>query len=461
MNALVLGRFHAVTRGQSDWLASLAQQAVEEVVCVLTSADKSGTRRNPLDADTREAMLKPALLRSGKPVRLVRASDVPDSSMWVEHVLAAVEKGTGQWPTALDTRVYSANRDVRALFEAKGFETVGGEVAGLTPQELVQRVVEGREWKAEASAETAEVLSQPAVAGKLRDIFGQTLVNDDGELGHQRDFKSYGEQMDAALRQKLDDLLPHVKPGLIVDKGCGTGKLMVELSRQFPESAFVGVDLSREFLRMCDQNTYGSEDVSLVCGNIIDRSVEPGTATTVIFSSVTHEIYSYTGYSLTELDRALGNAAQELRPGGQVLIRDGVSPGLSLVRLRFVSPSTREVFKRFAAEFKRGQGVKHAWLSPDEVRLTAHDANEFLCKKDYLKNWHIEINEEYGAHTLDGYRAALMRAGLTPVLVRGYVNGWIAQHRYEGSVELCDDTGAKRNWFDTNVVAVGRKPGGG
>ncbi|MFT3838378.1 MAG: methyltransferase domain-containing protein [Myxococcaceae bacterium] len=458
MRALLLGRFHAVTKGQSDWLAALASQQIEGVTCVLTSADLSGTRRNPLDADTREAMLMPALKRSGKPVQLVRASDVADSAAWVEHVLAKIEAATGQWPTPLDTTLFSANRDVRALFEAKGFETVGEQIAGLTPQELVQRVVEGKEWRSFASPETEAVLARPVVQAKLKQIFGEKLVNDDGELGHKRDFKSYGEQMDAALRQKLDDLLPHVKPGVIVDKGCGTGKLLVELSRQFPESSFVGVDLSREFLRMCDQNTYASEDISLVCGNIIDRNVEPGSATTVIFSSVTHEIYSYTGYSLAELDRALANAASELRAGGQVLIRDGVSPGVFLARLRFLKPATREVFKRFASEFKRGQGVKHEWLGANEVRLTAHDANEFLCKKDYLKNWHIEIHEEYGAHTLDGYRAALMRAGLTPVEVRGYVNGWIAANRYQGSVELVDDTGKPLPWFDTNCVVVGRKP---
>ncbi len=455
VNALLVGRFHAVTRGQAEWLQTLATAPVEQVLCVLTSADHGGTRRNPLDADTREAMLRPALERTGKPVRVVRVNDVPDSAAWVEHVLSRVEAATGLWPTPLDTQVYSANRDVRQLFEAKGFETVGGEVTGLTPQELVQRVVDGREWKAEASKETAELLSRPEVQARLRGVFSQKLVNDDGELGHARDFRSYGEQMDAALRQKLDDLVPWVKPGLIVDKGCGTGKLLVELSRLFPHSGFVGVDLSREFLRMCDENTYGSEDVSLVYGNIIERNVEPGSATTVIFSSVTHEIYSYTGYSLAELDRALATAALELQPGGHVLIRDGVSPGLAPVRLRLVDPQTREVFKRFAAEFKHGQGVKHAWEGKDEVRLSAHDANEFLCKKDYLKNWHIEMHEEYGAHTLAGYREALARAGLQPVEVRGYVNPWIAQHRYEGHVELLDDAGAKLPWFDTNLVAVG------
>src|SRR6185436_19453692 len=161
----------------------------------------------------------------------------------------------------------------------------------------------------------------------LRDIFKQKLLNDDGELGHARDFQTYGAQMDASLKQKLEDLVPYIRPGCIVDKGCGTGKLLVELSRLYPKSSLVGVDLSREFLRLCDENTYASEDVALVFGNSIDRNVPPGSATTVIFSSVTHEIYSYTGYSHAALAKALKNAAEELAPGGHVLMRDGVSPG--------------------------------------------------------------------------------------------------------------------------------------
>jgi hypothetical protein len=36
----------------------------------------------------------------------------------------------------------------------------------------------------------------------------------------------------------------------------------------------VGVDLSREFLRLCDENHYATEDVTLVFGNVIDQNVD-------------------------------------------------------------------------------------------------------------------------------------------------------------------------------------------
>ena len=452
MRALLVGRFHAVTRSQEAWLKSLATRGVERVTCVLTSANHSGTRRNPLDVEQRKKLMAAAL--AGQAHELVAIDDIPNTATWVEHVLSSVERAGLPRPTPADTQVYTSNHEVAALFEAAGFGVVADEVKGLTPHELVQRIADGREWQGEASDATRAAYADAAF---LTQIFHQKLLNDDGELGHQRDFQTYGSQMDASLKQKLDDLLPWVEPGSVVDKGCGTGKLLVELSRVYPTSAFVGVELSREFLRLCDENTYASEDVALVYGNIIEKNVPEGSASSVIFSSVTHEIYSYSGYSVPELERAMANAAWELRKGGRLLMRDGVSPGDATWRLRFLDSLTRETFDRFAKEFKKGQGVPHERLSSGEVRLSAHHANEFLCKKDYLKNWHIEVDEEYGALTLDGWRALLEKLGLEPLRVHGYVNEWIAKNRYEGKVALSDDSGNALPWPATNCVVVAQK----
>ncbi len=458
--ALLVGRFHAVTRAQAEWLASLSLAPVERLVCALTSADHAGTRRNPLDAEARERMLRPALARAGKPFEVVRVADIPETEAWVEHLALTVKAAADLELTPANTRVYSSNHDVAELFGERGFKVVAGEVKGLTPHELVQRVVAGTPWEDEASPETRAEYGRPGVVERLRGIFGQSLLNDDGELGHLRDFSSYGAQMDASLKQKLDDLVRWVRPGRVVDKGCGTGRLLVELSRLFPRSAFVGVDLSREFLRLCDENTYASEDVSLVFGNVIERNVAPGTATTVIYSSVMHEVHSYNGYDAGQIDRALRSAFQELAPGGHVLVRDGVSPPPGTWRLRFLTPQVAEVFERFAKEFRHGRGVRFERLAPDTVRLSAHDANEFLCKKDYLKNWHIEVHEEFGPLTLDGWREALRRAGFEPLFLAEYVNPWIARNRYEGTVALADDEGRALPWPATNCVVAGRKPGG-
>lgn len=283
------------------------------------------------------------------------------------------------------------------------------------------------------------------------------VLTADGELAHARDFASYGAQMDASLRNKLDDLLQWVVPGRIVDKGCGTGKLLVALSHEFPTSAFDGVDLSREFLRRCNGNTYAANDVRLVCGDARDPSVPPGTASTVILSSIVHEIWTYSGYSRAAVKRALASAFTDLRPGGRILIRDGLSPGRAMWRMTLAEPVVA-VFERFAAEYKHGAGAPFERLSATEVRLSAHLANEFLCKKDYQLNWHIEVHEEFATFTESEWTALLGEAGFAVRAVRPLTNAWIVEHRYAGAVTLADDAGNPLPWPPTNVVVVGDKP---
>src|SRR5207248_1544549 len=46
------------------------------------------------------------------------------------------------------------------------------------------------------------------------------------ELAEGRFFDSYGASMDAALESKVRDIEPWLVPGLVVDRGCGTGAFM-------------------------------------------------------------------------------------------------------------------------------------------------------------------------------------------------------------------------------------------
>lgn len=455
MRLLLVGRFHALTRGQADVTLALAPEATR-LDAVITSCDHAGTRRNPLDQATRARILRPLLESTGRPFAIVPITDIPDDAAWPAHVAAAVGAASGEPVVPAETHVVTTNHAVAALFRAAGFVVPALPEPEVTPDELIARVVAGEPWE-HLAAPSMRAVYDAGILAELRRVYADRKRTDDGELAAHRDFDSYGAGMDASLGQKLDDLVPWVVPGLIVDKGCGTGRLLVELSRRFPESAFVGVDLSREFLRRSAENTYAAEDVSFVLGDAADVSVVSGTASTVIFSSIMHEIYSYSGYDQAQVERALASAREELRPGGRLLVRDGVSPGRGQWRLRLLDEPTRAAFPRFAAEFKHGQGAPHERVDETTVRLAAHLANEFFCKKDYQRNWHIEVHEEYGVRTVDEWREALARHGFAALAVRAYVNPWLAEHRYRGKVALFDDAGAELPWPATNVVVVGEK----
>jgi len=252
-----------------------------------------------------------------------------------------------------------------------------------------------------------------------------------------RDFNVYAAGMDASADAKLHDLLPHVKPGRIVDKGCGTGKMLAVLSERFPTSKIFGIDLSRELLRVADGRHYPNGNVTVVKGNIIHRHFPAGSLDTAIFSSVMHEIYTYGGYSKDVVRLALKNTWNEMANGGRLLIRDGVRPPEGRVWMRCDGEAEAR-FRRFAKEFK-GRGFP---FEEREIRkipwflVPTHETNEFLSKKDYIENWPIEVKEEFGVFTREEWKQELETLGFRVGVMKSYVNPWIEKNRYRGKVWL-------------------------
>ncbi len=274
------------------------------------------------------------------------------------------------------------------------------------------------------------------------------------ELAQGRDFSSYGAQMDASLASKLEDLWPWFIEGTVVDKGCGTGRLLQAIAHRFPATHLVGVDLSEEFLRQCAVLHRGADWIQ---ADVAQAQLPPNSASMVLFSSVVHEIYTYSAYNRDRVRHALRSAASELRPGGRVWIRDGVSPGPGTWRMELLEPGLESIFERFASEFKHGEGAAWRRLSDGQIELSAHLANEFLCKKDYLRNWHIEVHEEFGTFSALEWPSVLAEAGLKPLAVQARHNPWILQNRYDGKVRLTSINGEHIPWPATNVVVVGEK----
>src|SRR5262249_49387102 len=93
--------------------------------------------------------------------------------------------------------------------------------------------------------------------------------------------------------------------------------------------------------------------------------------------------------------------------------------------------------------------------------LSSHYANEFLTKKDYVENWDIEVNEEFGVFQMSQWARELPLLGLRPRILHSYPNPWIVANRYEGRVLLCADLGDRPGptipWMDNTSVLVADK----
>jgi hypothetical protein len=56
--------------------------------------------------------------------------------------------------------------------------------------------------------------------------------------------------------------------------------------------------------------------------------------------------------------------------------------------------------------------------------------------KDYLENWPIEVNEEFGVFGYSSWRKVLADAGFRILEEESYVNPWVKANRYTGKVAL-------------------------
>ena len=141
-------------------------------------------------------------------------------------------------------------------------------------------------------------------------------------------------ELDVALAQTLVKyeerarrILPYVKESEIAEFGCGLDVVLSLLSKSFPESFIVGVDLSDTMLDLANQRDLGN--VILIKGDVCDRIFPEHSFDTVIFVSVLHGIHSFKGNVMD----ALANASGSLKPGGKLIVVDFVRPEPRLIKI--------------------------------------------------------------------------------------------------------------------------------
>ncbi|MCK4327378.1 MAG: adenylyltransferase/cytidyltransferase family protein [Candidatus Diapherotrites archaeon] len=113
MKALFVGRFQPFHDGHAHAIKA-AQEKYGEVVVLIGSAQKHGTKTNPLTADERAALIR----KEFPDIKIVTQDDVFNDERWVREIK---EK------TDFDV-VVSSNDWVKRCFEKAGYEVVEPEL---------------------------------------------------------------------------------------------------------------------------------------------------------------------------------------------------------------------------------------------------------------------------------------------------------------------------------------------
>lgn len=250
---------------------------------------------------------------------------------------------------------------------------------------------------------------------------------------------SYYERMAASLGDKMK-VLPYVTGTSVLDVGCGSGDLMHALN----DAGYMtcGIDASPESVERT-----GSDCVQVGYANEVGWRFGPESFDTVICSSVFHEVFSYGNSDgkvgrISSLSDALMSIHDVLKPGGRLIVRDGVRPSLAGRPLMWVD-KPEEVEKFLAASpfarqhLDRSISLDRVWDRGDNwFQGTASSLMEFA----FTYTWgpaafEREVQEFYGIFSLDQYSWFVRNHGFTKIDAFEYTQPGYAEH-LKGKVNM-------------------------
>jgi trans-aconitate 2-methyltransferase len=169
---------------------------------------------------------------------------------------------------------------------------------------------------------------------------------------------SWGKKVLARLRLRGDEL--------VLDAGCGTGRLTGELLAELPRGRVVGIDLSQNMLQSAREHlrTRFSSGLCLAASDLLNlpfaRAFD-GVVSTAAF----HWVLDH--------DRLFANLHGVLRPGGWIEAQCGGGPNLAALRQRINALARAPRFAEFFV------GFREPWLFQ-----TAEEAAELLHRAGFV-----------------------------------------------------------------------------
>lgn len=133
---------------------------------------------------------------------------------------------------------------------------------------------------------------------------------------------SYPVSSIASVRARvMDDVLKIVSAKgtqTILDVGCGTGTVSIDIAGKNPSSEVVGIEVVEDLVSQCNFNAkvLGINNVSFKLGDVMHLDIEEGSVDTIICLFMLHH--------LGDVSLALENISRVLKSGGSVISIDPV-----------------------------------------------------------------------------------------------------------------------------------------
>ncbi len=479
----------------------IAALAHAVVVFAVTSWDRSGTRRNPLAGHRREAAIELFGRDTGLPLMTIPVPNVSPTPRFADVIVNAVDVHTGGQValTPTNTIVASSTPSVIDMFVDDGFRIAPVELtsapgepetfAADRPWPLVEAIA--------ASGSTAdvadrlhdasiEIIDRYNLAPQIAELFTDPLLGDEGDLTETRDYVIYADSFDRGADRKFDLVNELIRPGRIVDIGCGTGALLKKLAAtpELAESDLFGIEAARPLFEICEHRRsmgyFENENTFFYHRNVLNSPVlAPASIDTTITMALTHEVLSY--LSPEALVDMASRIATHTRPGGVWINADVCGPDDPDVVVEFdldTSDGTADVddrptselddpaayigalstwarWQRFTNDFRaiEREPVEWEFVSSGTARATRRVLYEFLSKKDYPDNWLSEMHERFCALAYADWLNLAEEVGFSIAPgSRSYQNDWIVENRFRPVCDVRSLAGGREDFGVTHLV---------
>jgi SAM-dependent methyltransferase len=490
------GRHHLLTRFQAGYLRTISDDQTT-VVFAVTSANHTNTRRNPVPYDRRQAAIERFSVLEGLRCLVVPVFDTVVTERFAEVTLKNVLATTGLELTPSDTLVACSTPEIVRMYERRGFRIAGVE-ADVEPRParpwdvLLELAGGGEAWRDLAHAATIDVYDRYLLVERIRAVVNDPVVGDEGGLTPGRDYRTYVRSFASSAARKWVMAREYVRPGRIVDIGCGAGAVLelIDGEPSLRESDLIGVEVARHLYEECmhkkAQGVFNNPNVYFYHRNVLGGAVLPARSvdTTLTFA-LTHEIWSY-GDGVAAVRRFAEAIYEHTVPGGVWINSDVGAPGggdrtvllalrdddgenppeprrdlAQLSRLQVAAYvmrlSTPARFDQFAVDYHFD--LPHRIRTDGTIELSLAAAMDFLTRKDYCDSWLAETREQFCGIDFAAWKALLTEAGFeVDGASRAWRNDWLVEHRLAPVASLSTLEGRILDWPATHILMVARRP---
>lgn len=214
------------------------QSSISKVIFVVTSANHTGTKRNPIPFYLRAIMLDRFSRDLNVPCSIIGIDDVGLTNDFADHTIKQViHQSDGQFDLSPANTLVLCSTPVGNMYREIGYRILPCELKDEATQAYhqplpwfwVEKMVQTDNWR-----EVPEILKAVHNASLstwenygldqlVKRTFNDPIIGDDGDLTISRDYNSYVRQMDEIAQLKYEETAPYIQSGNIGDIGCAVG----------------------------------------------------------------------------------------------------------------------------------------------------------------------------------------------------------------------------------------------